>query len=92
MQDAHEVHIEEVATVIANGDDAPGTILAQCSAETRQLLRGADVVMAKGQGNFETLEDEERSGLFFLLQVKCPVVAQHIGARIGDLALYRNPT
>ncbi|RLB04395.1 MAG: hypothetical protein DRG50_08965 [Deltaproteobacteria bacterium] len=88
--DAAEVGMEEVAEVIANGDDAPGTILTQCSAEMRDLFQRADVVMAKGQGNFETLE-EERRGLFFLLQVKCSAIAQHIGAQIGDLVLYRRP-
>ncbi len=89
--DAAEVGMEEVAEVIANGDDAPGTILTQCSAEMRDLFQRADVVMAKGQGNFETLEEEQRRGLFFLLQVKCSAIAQHIGAQIGDLVLYRRP-
>ncbi len=92
MEDAQEVGMEEVAEVISNGDDTPGTILAQCSAEMRELFQESDMVIVKGQGNFETLEEEKRDGIFFSLQIKCPVIAQHIGAQIGDLALYRIPS
>ncbi|MBW2040078.1 MAG: DUF89 family protein [Deltaproteobacteria bacterium] len=92
MDDAREVGMEDVAEVIANGDDAPGTILDQCCTEMRELFQKANVVMVKGQGNFETLEEEKRDRVFFLLQVKCPVIAQHIGTQVGDLALYCKPS
>jgi hypothetical protein len=88
LDDARAVAMEDVATVITNGDDAPGTVLRRCSPELQQCFRDADVIISKGQGNYETLEAESRGNLFFLLQVKCPVIASDIGARMEDLLLY----
>lgn len=66
------------------GDDAPGVIPADAGAELRALLAGADLVIAKGQGNFEGLSGEKLP-LFFLLKAKCPVIARHIGCAVGEL-------
>ncbi len=38
----------------------------------------ADLIIAKGQGNFETLSDVS-GPIFFLFQAKCPVIAKHAG-------------
>lgn len=82
-EDAFMCGIGEVATVIASGSDAPGTILSLCTEEFLECYRSADLVISKGQGNFETLSEENRP-IFFLLKAKCEVVAQHIGCRLGD--------
>ncbi|MFA6686289.1 MAG: ARMT1-like domain-containing protein, partial [Desulfuromonas sp.] len=70
-----------------NGDDAPGTVLHRCSHEFRKIFAAADLIIAKGQGNYETLSDHP-ANIFFLLKAKCPVVAQHIGCEVGDALLY----
>jgi uncharacterized protein with ATP-grasp and redox domains len=44
------------------------------------------LIIAKGQGNYETLHASERP-IFFMLKVKCPVVARHIGLEIGSYAI-----
>lgn len=72
--------------VIDNGYDAPGTLLDRCSAEFRARFDAADLVISKGQGNYETLNDCGRS-VFFLLKAKCPVIAQDIGCRLGRLVI-----
>jgi len=82
--DALIAGIDELARVVTWGCDAPGALLHTCSPATRQLFDSADVVIAKGQGNFECLEAAPRS-VFFLLRVKCPVVARHVGQPEGSL-------
>jgi uncharacterized protein with ATP-grasp and redox domains len=86
IEDARAVGLHELVTVIDNGSDAPGTILDDCSAGFRERFRRADLVVAKGQGNFETLSDTD-CNIFFLLKVKCPVIATHIRLPLGTQAL-----
>lgn len=82
MEDASEVGLTELVKVIDNGSDAPGTILADCSKNFRETFDAADVIISKGQGNFETLSETE-NGIFFLFKVKCPVIADHCGHALG---------
>lgn len=82
MVDARTVGLHEIAEVIDNGSDAPGTILKDCSPDFSRRFAEADLIIAKGQGNFETLSDERRP-VFFLFKVKCPVVAGHTGLPVG---------
>jgi len=86
LEDAQAAGLTEVARVIDNGSDAPGTLLEDCSEEVRQHLTRADLIIAKGQGNYETLSElDERA--FFLLRVKCPIIARDIGCPVGALVV-----
>lgn len=82
IEDARAVGLTEIVEVIDNGSDAPGTILDDCSEPFRRRFREADLVIAKGQGNFETLSDEP-GNIYFLFKVKCPVIADHVGLPVG---------
>ena len=74
--------------IVDSGSDTPGTILEYCSETFRRTFAGADLVLAKGQGNYETLSGRAgRSGVFFLLRVKCPVIARDTGCPVGSLVL-----
>ena len=86
MEDAHFVGIDKVVNVISNGSDAPGTLLNRCSEEFLRIYQKSDLILAKGQGNYESLSGENRP-IFFLLIVKCPVIAQEIHCDIGDIIL-----
>jgi uncharacterized protein with ATP-grasp and redox domains len=44
------------------------------------------MVIAKGQGNYETLSDVNKN-IFFLVRPKCNVLARHLGHPIGSLVL-----
>lgn len=88
MEDAIEVGMQDIVEVIDNGSDAPGTILSDCSESFRQRFNDAGLIIAKGQGNFETLSDAE-GNLVFLFKVKCPVISRHVGLPLGTLALTR---
>ncbi len=87
LDDAREVSMSEVAQVISNGSDIAGTILNSCSQDFLEIYKKANIIIAKGQGNYESLSDEKDNRIFFLLQVKCPVIAHHIGVKIGSAVL-----
>lgn len=84
--DALTVELDRLVKLIDNGSDAPGTVLEDCSPEFRQLFGEADLVISKGQGNFESLSNA-RANIFFLFKVKCPVVADHVGQPLGTQML-----
>ena len=88
LEDARFAGLDKIAHVISNGSDAPATILSQCSSEMLQLYHSAELVISKGQGNFETL-NEEKKNIFFLLRIKCPVVARFLKAEVGEAVLKR---
>ena len=87
--DARAAGLDDLVEVIDNGSDAPGTILPECSAAFRGRFDAADLVVAKGQGNYETLSDGKKT-IFFLLKAKCPAIAKHIGCREGDMVVVKN--
>ena len=86
MEDAQVVGLTDIVNVIDNGSDAPGTILESCSEAFRRRFDKSDLIIAKGQGNFETLCDVDKN-LFFMLRPKCVVLARHLGCEIGSLVL-----
>jgi uncharacterized protein with ATP-grasp and redox domains len=86
MDDALAVGLNEVASIIPNGSDAPATILSQCSPQILELYSSADVIISKGQGNYESLS-REQTNIFFLLRAKCPVVAEPLNVNVGDAVL-----
>lgn len=87
-EDALAAGLHDLAEVIDNGSDAPGTLLEECSAAFRQRFEQADMIIAKGQGNYETLVGSPRP-IFFLFTVKCPIIAAHAGAPVGTLVVKR---
>ena len=85
-EDAVQAGIDSVATIISSGTDAPGAILETCSAEFRKMYHNSNFIISKGQGNYEALSNERRA-IFFLLKVKCKVVANNIGVDEGAIVL-----
>ena len=81
--DAEAVGLDKIAKIISNGTDAPGTLLSKCSQEFLEIYNSADVVIAKGQANFETLNDAKRK-VYFLTQMKCAVIADRYGFEVGS--------
>lgn len=75
LDDAAMVRMEEVAEVISNGDGSLGTVIGRTTAAFREVFYQADVIIAKGQGNFESLSEIDRGNIFFLFMAKCDAVA-----------------
>ena len=88
IDDARAAGLIGRVAVIDNGSDAPGTLLDTCSDALRKRFDDADLVIAKGQGNYETLSDAGRE-ILFLLMAKCPVIARDLGCEQGTLILRR---
>lgn len=86
IEDAQIVGLTDIVNVIDNGSDAPGTILESCSEAFRRRFDKSDLIIAKGQGNYETLSNIDKN-IFFMLQPKCVVLARHLGCEIGSLVL-----
>lgn len=86
MDDARATGMTDVVNVIDNGSDAPGTIIEECSDTLKQLFTDADLIIAKGQGNYETLTDVNKN-IFFILKAKCPVIAKHLGCELGSFVV-----
>jgi uncharacterized protein with ATP-grasp and redox domains len=89
MEDARLIDLEEVAQVIDNGDNAPATILHHVSEKMRDIYDRADLVISKGQGNFETLHDEQKL-IYFMFKVRCPVIASEINVPEGSLIIKKS--
>lgn len=82
LEDALTAGLDRFAQIISNGSRCPGTVLPRCSEEFRRVFVTADLVISKGQGNFESLSEERRE-IFFLLMIKCGVAAKHIAELTG---------
>ena len=85
-EDAVQAGIDNVATIISSGTDAPGTVLETCNTEFREVYDNSKLIISKGQGNYEALSNEKRP-IFFLLKAKCHVIAKDIGVGDGDIIL-----
>lgn len=90
IEDFNDVKMGEVATCISSENAVPGTVLKDSSKNFNDLFNSADVVIAKGMGNFESLSDDKRNGLFFLLMTKCEYVSKTIGVDMMDLVITEN--
>jgi damage-control phosphatase, subfamily I len=86
VQDAYAAGLNGFVEIIDNGSDAPGIILEDCSLAFNRRFADADLIISKGQGNFETL-NYGRGNIFFLFKVKCPVIAAHVGMPVGTHVL-----
>ncbi len=75
IDDAIETGIDKIVKIIDNGDDAPGTIIEDVKDEFREIFYNSDIIISKGQGNYETLNDIDRDDVFFLFMAKCDVIA-----------------
>ena len=87
-EDAVAAGIDRIADIIDNGSNAPGTLLDHCSGEFLEHFHQAEMIIAKGQANYESLS-REPAPIFFLLQAKCSVIAKDLGVATGEIILKR---
>lgn len=78
-EDAYAVGMDQYAHIISNGDGSLGTVLSKSTEEFNQVFRSADIIITKGQANYESLSEEKDCNIFFLLMTKCKVIANDIG-------------
>ena len=90
VEDAYTAGIDKLAKII-DGDSgqkqsAPGMVLSYASKEFLEIFESSDMIISKGQGNYEGLSDVDRD-VFFMLVAKCPLVAQDINSEVGKIIL-----
>lgn len=86
-EDAYLVGMDEYAEIVDNGTDIQGTELAYCSPEFVDLFHQADTIIAKGQGNFESLYGCDKSNLYYIFLCKCNLFMDRCGARQNEVML-----
>ncbi|MEM2088339.1 MAG: ARMT1-like domain-containing protein [Thermoproteota archaeon] len=86
--DAEQIRLSEACDkIITTGDDTIGIVMSRVSEEFKQALGEADIMIAKGQGNLESLtgfEEDIGRPVYYVLRVKCKVIAEHLGVPSGS--------
>lgn len=83
-EDAVAAGIDGICRIIDTGDNAPGVLLERCSEEFRKEFEESDLIISKGQGNYESLSDMLQKTIVFLTKVKCEVIAGDIGHELNS--------
>lgn len=89
MEDAKQVGLTQICDVMDNGGAFVGSPLDLVPKSFLERLEKADVIVCKGQGNYETM-DEYPGDVFLILKAKCDIIAQHMGVELGQVALISN--
>jgi len=83
LEDAREAELHKLCRVIDTGDETPGITLEESSEEFLSVFKQADIIISKGQGNFETLSDVKGKRIYFLFKIKCEPVSYETGYEFG---------
>jgi len=89
VEDAKMCGLDEICEVISSGSDVPGTPLEICSNRFLKEYENSDIIISKGQGNLETLIGEN-GAIFFMLKVKCLVMANKLDCNVNDIILKKH--
>ena len=87
LQDAEIAGITKIAKVLSIGTDCTGVLFRECSPKFLEAFENSRLIISKGQGNYESLNDVQHKEIFFLLKVKCPIIAETVGVKTGSAVL-----
>ncbi len=90
LEDTRTVGIDKIVETISSGAATAGTVLSECDPDFITKLNSADIIISKGQGNYEALSGENLPPTWFLFRIKCDAVAQDAGGPEGSLVLKKN--
>lgn len=88
MEDARQAGIHHLVKVIETGSDRPGINFDYVSKEFLHEFKKADLIISKGQANFECLDEVDKN-IFFILKAKCGLVAKRLGVNYLDVVLIK---
>lgn len=80
MKDAEAIGLTDIVRCIGNGNGAPGSVVKRFSKEARDSLFKADMIISKGQGNFESLMGEGLNP-YYLFLCKCELFVRRFGLK-----------
>ena len=90
VEDAEYTGMKNLVPIIDTGSDGIGIQWSTISEEFLENYNKADIIISKGQGNFETMSDKKRE-IYFLLRAKCDCVARKLGVSFGDIVFKKGP-
>ncbi|MCG8308925.1 MAG: ARMT1-like domain-containing protein [Cytophagales bacterium] len=90
-EDAEQVGMHHVCKVVSNGSDVPSTLLNLCSEKFIRKFYKTDLVISKGQGNYEGLMNADHPNLYFLLIAKCKPIAELLGVDLFGMVVGKGP-
>lgn len=87
IEDAKQVGMDNLCRVITTGNNFLGVVEKGLSSEFQNSLQNSDLIISKGQANYETISEIEtfRTKTYFLLKAKCELVGEELGVKFGDL-------
>jgi hypothetical protein len=88
ISDAKKAGIDKFAKIISSGCDFPGLILSKTSTYFRKIWKESDLVISKGQGNFESLQSNKK--IFYIFKIKCVTVSEHLSLPVDSLLFLFN--
>ncbi len=83
MKEAQDAGLNTIGTILCTGNDEIGLPLSKINPDIQEIWKRNPLVISKGQGNFETL-NQQKGDIFFLLKAKCPLVAHELGVKLYD--------
>ncbi|MDR0762217.1 MAG: ARMT1-like domain-containing protein [Campylobacteraceae bacterium] len=84
-EDAINSGLNEYAEVVDSGVPTPGFVYSMASHKAQEKFKRADVIIAKGMGNFECMSEQSRANTFYLFKVKCEPVGRFAQAKLGSI-------
>jgi uncharacterized protein with ATP-grasp and redox domains len=85
VKEAKEAGFDQICEIVDSGVNTPGFVYGRANDYSRDLFDKADLIVSKGMGNYECMNDSHRKDICFLLKVKCGVVAASLKKEIGDI-------
>lgn len=85
IKEAKEANMDQLCTLIDSGVNTPGFVYERATIEAQKLFDTADIIIAKGMGNYECMTPIVRKNICFVLKVKCSVVSRSLGHEIGSI-------
>ncbi len=92
LADVKETEFPPTIRAISSGNRTPGVILKKAAPEFLAIYDRADLILSKGQGNYEGLSDEADERVFFLFRAKCAIIARHVGVKEGTMIVRKGGT
>ena len=85
LEDVKEAEFPPFIHAVSSGNRTPGVILRKASQAFLDLYEKVDIILSKGQGNYEGLSDDADERVFFLFRAKCAIIARHVGVKVGTM-------
>lgn len=90
IDDKNYLPIKDYIEVISNTTNTPGFIYEKASIHIQEIFNQSDIVISKGQGNFEGLSSIKKDNLFYLFMAKCDIVSEMLGVDTMSIVCKKN--